>query len=157
MGNDDSTYGSPSHGFTGSSRRGADSSAREVMRAFEDGLNLVWFTLLARHGTFAGASFMIREQRRAEWFLISGMMSHPTPQIGRSLGKRVQHVVASSCESRDVALVADHLRAMGAAATRLENFLACTRRSIPSGLQTMPSGYISIGTRQNGATATPAV
>ncbi|MGR9220977.1 hypothetical protein ACU8OK_25645 (plasmid) [Rhizobium leguminosarum] len=46
------------------------------------------------------------------------------------MGKRFQHVALSS-ERRDVALVAEHLRAMGAAATRLENFLACTRAFNP--------------------------
>ncbi|RFB95119.1 hypothetical protein B5K11_09085 [Rhizobium leguminosarum bv. trifolii] len=121
MGNDDGTYGSPPHGFARppvevtTARREA---AREVMRAFEDGPNLERFPLLREAASLlADVFFMIREQKKSEWFLTSGM-SHPTPQIARSLGKRFQHV-ASSCARRDDALVADHLRAMGAAATRL--------------------------------------
>ena len=134
MGSDNRVYGSPRHGFarpsmeTTTARREA---AREVMRAFEDGPSLERFPLLREAAALlAEVFFMIREQKRAEWFLTSGMMSHPTPQIARSLGKRFQHVALSS-ERRDVALVAEHLRTMGAAATRLENFLACTRAFNP--------------------------
>ncbi|NKJ76920.1 hypothetical protein GFL38_32635 [Rhizobium leguminosarum bv. viciae] len=130
MGSDDRVYGSPRHGFarpsmeTTTARREA---AREVMRAFEDGPSLERFPLLREAaGLMAEVFFMIREQKRAEWFLTSGMMSHPTPHIARSIGKRFQQI-ALSCERRDVGQVVEHLSVMRAPPTRLENYLACTR------------------------------
>ncbi|TBY63289.1 hypothetical protein E0H46_26105 [Rhizobium leguminosarum bv. viciae] len=106
-------------------------AARELMRAFEDGPNLERFARLRQAAALlSDMFFMIREQKRAEWFLTSGLMSHPTPPIARNLGKRLQHL-ALSCERRDVALVSEQLQSMKAVAIRLEGFLACTRAVDP--------------------------
>ncbi len=102
-------------------------AAREVLRAIEDGPNLERFPILRAAAAMLAETFaMIYAQRRPEWFLTSGMMSHPTTYVARKLAKQLG-ATTQQCDRRDVVGVAEVLRARPYLAARLENYLACTR------------------------------
>ncbi|MGO8532050.1 hypothetical protein ACC756_17065 [Rhizobium ruizarguesonis] len=134
MGNDSRLVGATRHGFarpTAETTTARREAAREIMRAFEDGPSLNRFPLLRDAATLLSDVFyMIRKQTKPEWFLTSGMLSHPTPHIARSISKHFQQI-ALSCERRDVGKVVELLSVVHSSPTRLENYLACTRAREP--------------------------
>ncbi|MBY5511844.1 hypothetical protein [Rhizobium leguminosarum] len=121
------------HGFarpTAQTTTARREAAREIMRAFEDGPSLNRFPILCDAATlWSDVFYVIRKQTKPEWFLTSGMLSHPTPHIARNTSKRFQQI-ALSCERRDVGKVVE-LLSVRFPPTRLENYLACTRARDP--------------------------
>jgi hypothetical protein len=134
MAQDSRNHSSLRHGFVPppaeitAARREA---VREVMRALEGGPKLERFSALRDAALQLADVFLtIRQQKKSEWFLTSGMMSHPTPHIARGTGKRISRL-ALACDRRDLHQVFELLDVMGALPKRLDNFLACTRARSP--------------------------
>ncbi|WFU00670.1 hypothetical protein QA648_10850 [Rhizobium sp. CB3171] len=108
-------------------------AAREVVRALEDGVdpNRLGRLRMAA-ATMAEFFYMVGEEAKNDWFLMSAMLAHPTSRDAYTAGRRFREMGAA-LEKCDIDLANTLLRASRKkdVAARLEHFLASSRPENP--------------------------